>query len=289
METVKVSQRLFDQKFGIDLLARVPTGPGVYLFRDAAEVVIYVGKAKSLRRRLQTYRNASRRRLHRKMRTLLRAASSLQVEEQPTERSALLRENELIQQLKPHYNVDGAFTFLYPAIGMSRSDKQLVLCFSTQRAAYQDLGLSWYGTFRSRPRVKAAFAALVELLTLVGHREKRTALPRYPAVRGSRLVGFRKVPAELAAALPPFFAGQDQSLLGQLARALLVKPRALRDASQVQEHLQALRRFFEADAERLHEALSRLGRAGSFIEQCERDALFIESAFLGSELPAPLK
>jgi len=282
----EVSRSVFDEKFGVDLLAKVPAGPGVYLFRDAAEVVIYVGKAKSLRRRLQTYRNATRGRLHRKMRTLVRAASSLHIEEQPTERSALLRENELIQQLRPHYNVDGAFTFLYPAIGVCRSDKQLVLCFSTRVAAYEELGLSWYGTFRSRPRVKAAFTAVVELLSLIGHREKRTALPGYRAVRGSRLVAFRQVPAELSEALPAFLAGQEHRLLGQLARALLAKPRALRDAGQVQEHLRALKLFFEADAQRLHEALRRLGRAGSFVEQGERDALFIESAFLGSELPA---
>lgn len=282
----EVSRRLFDQKFGVDWLASVPTGPGVYLFRDAADVVIYVGKAKSLRRRLQTYRNATRRRLHRKMRTLIGAACSLHIEEQPTERSALLRENELIQQLRPHFNVDGAFTFLYPAVGVARAEKQLVLCFSTQLAAYEGLGLSWHGTFRSRPRVKAAFAALVELLSLVGHREKRTALPGYRAVRGSRLVAFRQVPAELSEALPPFLAGQEPRLLGQLARTLLSKPRALRDAGQVQEHLQALELFFQADAKRLHDALRRLGRAGSFVEQGERDALFIESAFLDAELPA---
>jgi predicted GIY-YIG superfamily endonuclease len=277
-----VSRRVFDQKFGVDLLPRVPTGPGVYLFRDAAEVVIYVGKAKNLRRRLQTYRNATRRRVHRKMRTLLGAANSLHIEEQPTERSALLRENELIQQLRPRYNVDGAFTFLYPAVGVAHGPKQLVLCFSTQRAAYEELGLRWHGTFRSRPRVKAAFAALVELLSLIGHREKRTALPAYRAVRGSRLVAFRQVPVELSLALPPFLAGEEQRLLPGLARALLSRPRALRDAGLVQEHLQALELFFEADAKRLHDALRRLGRAGAFVEPGERDALFIESAFLGS-------
>jgi excinuclease ABC subunit C len=277
------TQRGFDRKFGADFLARLPLGPGVYLFRDAAEVVIYVGKAKSLRRRLRNYRNASRRRVHRKMRTLLRAASSILFEELPSERSALLRENELIQQLRPHYNVDGAFAFLYPAIGLGCSPKRLILCFSTQPALYAELGLTWYGTFRSRPRVKASFEALVELLCLIGHREKRAALPAYPSVRGSRLVALRQVPAELAQALPAFFAGREQRVLGQLAQLLLAKPRARRDAGQVQEQLQALNHFFEVDAKRLRQALGRLDRPDSFVAQGERDALFIESAFVSGD------
>jgi hypothetical protein len=270
----------FDKKFGADFLAQVPAGPGVYLFRDAAQVVIYVGKAKSLRRRLQSYRNASRRRVHKKMRTLVDAASSIQIEEQPSERSALLRENELIQQLEPLYNVDGAFAFLYPAIGVASSPKRLMLCFTTQSALYDGLGLRWYGTFRSRPRAKATFGALVELLSLIGHREKHAALATSPRVRGSRLVAFRQVPLELAEACHAFFAGQEPGLLGAMAKALLTKSRARRDASQVQEQLHTLNHFFELDARRLREALARLERTDSFVQQGERDALFIQSAFL---------
>jgi hypothetical protein len=83
--------------------------------------------------------------------------------------------------------------------------------------------------------------------------------------------------------LPAFFAGQEQRVLGQLAQRLLTKPRALRDAGQVQEQLQTLSQFFELDARRLREALGRLARVDSFVEQAERDALFIESAFLAGD------
>ena len=70
-------QLTFDQKFGEGLLARVGTGPGVYRYSDAEGVVIYVGKAKNLRRRLASYRNAGRKKAHRKMRRIVKAASSL--------------------------------------------------------------------------------------------------------------------------------------------------------------------------------------------------------------------
>ena len=57
--------RLFDRKFGADLLRETPREPGVYLFKDAEGQVLYAGKAKDLRRRLASYRNATRRKAHR--------------------------------------------------------------------------------------------------------------------------------------------------------------------------------------------------------------------------------
>ncbi len=274
-----VSASVFDQKFGEGLLATVGTGPGVYRYANAQGVVIYVGKAKNLRRRLASYRNAGRKKTHRKMRRVVKAATSLSYEHVATEEAALLLENALILELKPALNIDGAFTFLYPAIGVGRTDKHSLLCFTTQPEDYAPHGLTWYGTFRSRPRAKLAFDALVELLSLLGHKEKRTALPAHTSRRGSRFVGFRQLPPELAESLPPFFAGEDGAFLGALARALLSKPRARQEASAVQEKLVALKYFFDRDAVRLRDALRNLGRQGTFVSGTERDALFIRSQF----------
>ena len=71
-----MSATLFDGKFGSDRLRELPREPGVYLFLDAEGRVLYVGKARDLRRRLVGYRNASRRKAHRKMRRLVRLAAS---------------------------------------------------------------------------------------------------------------------------------------------------------------------------------------------------------------------
>lgn len=253
--------------------------PGVYLFHDVDGVVIYVGKAKSLRKRLQGYRNATARRVHRKMRRLVRETFSIRFEVLASEQAALIRENELIRELAPAYNVDGAFAFLYPALGVGRAEKLTLLCFTTTPSSYASHQLQWFGTFRSRLRVKAAFDALVELLSLIGHREKANRLPGQAPLRGSRFVGFRQIPDEIAEALPWFFAGEDLGLLQALAHSLLLKPRAIREASLVQERLQTLRTFFNKDAERLRSALRILGKPGSFVSQDERDTLFIRAAF----------
>ncbi|MDA1093557.1 MAG: nucleotide excision repair endonuclease [Acidobacteria bacterium] len=274
-----MGQRAFDRKFGSALVEGLPTGPGVYLFRDADESVLYVGKAKNVRRRLQSYRNASRRKVHRKMRTLVREASSVEVRVHASEREALLQENALIRELRPPYNVDGAFAFLYPAVGLARRDVHTLLCFSTRPEAFAALDLRWFGTFRSRPRAKEAFDALVELLALVGHLSKRTQLPRHASVRGSRLVGLRQLPQELTDELTPFFAGEDRALLAALSTALLAKPRARRDAAHVEARLRLLDRFYEADTRKLRLAMERLGRTDTFVPQDDRDALFILARF----------
>ena len=272
-----VGQRAFDRNFGSVRVESLPAGPGIYLFRDAERRVLYVGKAKNLRRRLQSYRNASRRKVHRKMRTLVREASSLEVRPLASEREALLEENALIRRLKPLYNVDGAFEFLYPAVGLGRGDGHTLLCFTTKPEAYAHLELHWYGTFRSRPRAKQAFDALVELLAFVGHLSTRAQVPAHRAVRGSRLVGLRQLPLELTEGVGQFCGGYSPALLGALSAALLEKPGARRQAALVEERLHLLNRFYETDTRRLRLALERLERTGTYVPQDERDALFISA------------
>ncbi len=265
----------FDRKFGETFIEETPTTPGVYLFKDDEGSVLYVGKAKNLRRRLAGYRNASRRKAHRKMRTLVREAAALEVRMLATEAAALTTENEIIRTLRPPYNVDGAFFFLYPAIGVVRRPRHTLFCFTTDVDAFSDIGFRWFGVFRSRPRAKDAFEVLETLLGLVAHLEKRAALEEVPSVVGSRVVGFRMLDAEVVTGLESFLAGEDKASLGPLVRALVEKPRARREASEVQANIRRLTAFHRKDLAKLNAALRAEGRPGTFVSQSERDALFI--------------
>ena len=73
----------FDRKFGAGLVRELPAEPAVYLFKDEDGNVLYAGKAKNVRRRMQGYRNAGRRKAQRKMVRLVRAASALEIRVQP--------------------------------------------------------------------------------------------------------------------------------------------------------------------------------------------------------------
>jgi excinuclease UvrABC nuclease subunit len=97
------------ERLGRDFFRQLPERPGVYLMRDAGEVVLYVGKAKNLRKRLGSYRVANPDRMPRRHLRMLRAVERIELQECPDEISALARESELLRALKPKFNRAGTW------------------------------------------------------------------------------------------------------------------------------------------------------------------------------------
>ncbi len=107
----------------------LPDTPGVYLYYNAAGEVIYVGKAKNLKRRVSSYFN----RTHDVLRTnlLVRNIADMRYIVVPTEQDALNLENSLIKEYKPRYNVllkdDKSYPWivvtneLYPRVYLTRT------------------------------------------------------------------------------------------------------------------------------------------------------------------------
>lgn len=87
-----------------DLLPRVPTNPGVYLMKDAGGRIIYVGKAKNLKKRLSSYfQRPDQHDL--KTGILVEKIASFDTIITPSEQEALILESTLIKRYKPRYNV----------------------------------------------------------------------------------------------------------------------------------------------------------------------------------------
>ena len=85
-------------------LQSIPTGPGVYLYKDIDSQTIYVGKAKSLRNRVRTYFQLSRD-LQPHKDQMIDTIEDVEFIVTDTEGEALALENNLIKQYKPKYNV----------------------------------------------------------------------------------------------------------------------------------------------------------------------------------------
>jgi excinuclease ABC subunit C len=85
-------------------VGQLPLGPGVYLYKDGADKVIYVGKAKSLRARVRSYFNEDRL-AEAKTGSLISEARDLDYILVDNEKEALALENNLIKQYQPRYNV----------------------------------------------------------------------------------------------------------------------------------------------------------------------------------------
>jgi predicted GIY-YIG superfamily endonuclease len=97
------------ERLGGDFFRQIPTTPGVYFMHDRAGTVLYVGKAKSLRRRLASYRVANPDRLPRRTLRLLGLVARIDWEECADERSAIERESQLLLALKPRFNRAGVW------------------------------------------------------------------------------------------------------------------------------------------------------------------------------------
>jgi excinuclease ABC subunit C len=79
-----------------------PPAPGVYLMRDQVGRVIYVGKAKSLKKRLLNYFGSK---LESKTQALMAKVAQIEYRLAPSEAMALLLEYKLIHEFNPHYNI----------------------------------------------------------------------------------------------------------------------------------------------------------------------------------------
>ncbi|WP_457755697.1 excinuclease ABC subunit UvrC [Thermodesulfatator indicus] len=99
---------------------KAPTAPGVYLFKTSKGEVLYVGKAKNLRKRLQSYLRPDQ---PYKTRVLLAKAEKLETIVTRSEKEALVLEANLIKKHRPRYNVILRDDKAYPLLRLSLKDE----------------------------------------------------------------------------------------------------------------------------------------------------------------------
>jgi excinuclease ABC subunit C len=122
--------------------AQLPLSPGVYLYKDDAGAVIYVGKAKSLRSRVRSYFNEDRL-AEAKTGALIRAAHDVDYILVDNEKEALALENNLIKQYKPRFNILLRDDKTYPYVKVT--NERFPRVFVTRRLRKD--GASYYGPF----------------------------------------------------------------------------------------------------------------------------------------------
>lgn len=131
-----------------DMLARlrdVPHKPGVYIMRDRLSRVIYVGKARDLKKRLSNYFQPSRHKQHDlKTRALVESIWDFELQQTRNEPEALLLEGKLIKEFRPRYNISfrDDKRFLLVRVHMSDDFPR----FSLTRFKKED-GARYYGPF----------------------------------------------------------------------------------------------------------------------------------------------
>ncbi len=154
-------------------LAAVPDQPGVYVYRDSDDRVLYVGKAKSLRRRVLSYfqapltdpspvasdaRMSARSGQHPKIDDLVSRIARVETIVTATEGEALILEANLVKRQRPPFNVKLRDDKSYPYIGISLDEAYPRVYFTRERHRRDRL---YFGPFSSASKVR-------ETLSMIG-------------------------------------------------------------------------------------------------------------------------
>ncbi len=138
-----------------DKLSGAPNEPGVYLMKDAEGKVIYVGKAKNLKKRLSSYFKQSGRKESRqinlKTRALVKKVSNFDTIITRTEKEALILESNLIKQYKPRYNVILKDDKRYPSLRLDIKSQYPSLNIVRK---IEKNGAQYFGPFSSSQAVR---------------------------------------------------------------------------------------------------------------------------------------
>ncbi|WP_413529439.1 excinuclease ABC subunit UvrC [Rahnella inusitata] len=231
-------------------LKTVTSQPGVYRMYDASGTVIYVGKAKDLKKRLASYFRVQV--SSRKTETLVKNIAQIDVTVTHTETEALLLEHNYIKLYQPRYNVLLRDDKSYPLIFLSADNHPRI---TVHRGAKHAKG-EYFGPFPNSYAVRETLALLQKLFPIrqcensVYSNRSRPCLQYQigrclgPCVKG--LVSEQDYKDQVDY-VRLFLEGKDQQVVTQLVNRMEEASKDLRfeDAGRIRDQIQAVRRVTE--------------------------------------------
>ena len=149
-----------------DKLSQLPHRPGVYLMKDRFGRVIYVGKARDLRKRVSQYFHPSRRQgWDLKLNALVEAIQDFDIHAVRSEPEALLLEGKLIKEFQPRYNISFRDDKRFLMVKVNMNDPIPRFCFSRIK---QDDGARYFGPFPDAGALRSTLALMRKTFNLRG-------------------------------------------------------------------------------------------------------------------------
>jgi excinuclease ABC subunit C len=233
-----------------DRRRELPDEPGVYLFRDGKGKVIYVGKAKSIRKRVASHFSNPSTRAGREILEMIDQIESLVVQ---TESEALLVEQNFIKQYKPRLNIRLRDDKSYPYIAISL-DEDFPRVYFTRERHRRDR--AYFGPYSNAKRVRSTLEVLGKVFMFrscdgpePGRRSGSPCLDYYikrceaPCVGYVDKEGYRKAIDGVIAFLSGRYKEIEQKL--EYEMQLASAEQRFEDAARERNRLRAIRSLLE--------------------------------------------
>ena len=233
-------------------LSHLPNLPGVYLFKDDQDSILYIGKSKSIRNRVRSYFNSSARH-NLRIRLMTSRIHDLSLIVTDTEAEALILEDQLIKRHHPRYNVALRDGKSYPYCKLTVGEMYPRLLLVREKI---DAKSEYYGPY---PSVKDARQVLKAVMTYFPLRTSKMQLDGTKTYRPCLNFQMKRclapcrgvVPAEEYAKIVRqvrlFLKGRDKVLIKELEQKMKQSSERLEfeKSAQYRDQIQAMRRIFE--------------------------------------------
>ena len=216
----------------------LPDAPGVYLFRDGAGRVLYVGKAKSIKKRVASHFSKAQVPSSPGHAEMIAATEHVECVVVASEAEALLAEQSFIKQYRPRFNIRLRDDKSYPFIAISLDEAYPRVYFTRER---HRTGRAYFGPYSNAKRVRSTLEVLAKVFQFrsctgpePGRRSGSPCLDYYIKRCGAPCVGYvsREEYAEAIGGVRDFLSGR----FSQIERDI---ERRMRDAAAREEFEQA--------------------------------------------------
>lgn len=268
-------EKVLEARLGIEFFRTLPTTSGVYFFWSNTRKLLYLGKAKDLKQRLNSYRHTSEQ--SRKTLRLISRTHSITYELCENEEAALLRENHLLQTLRPPFNRMHVWPAAYYFLKLTPGTEHLR--FSLIRGSIEDIDAGAahgvYGAFKSSKLtgLQALFRLMmgVALCSADATRLPRAYLSLHPA--NETEFPNRYLPRE-PQLLEDFLGGHSPALVQHLLDGIPTPTTIFGSEYLAQDTMLALW-FFEEGTYRARQLREEYSIETPYIKRSELDPLLI--------------
>ena len=229
------------------IIAKVPDTSGVYLMKDKAGHVIYVGKAKSLKKRLNTYLGKD---LDTKTVMLMANVRDIEYRLSPTESLALLLEASLIHKYHPRYNISLRDDKSFPMVKIT-NEKFPAVCITRKK---ENDGARYLGPYTSAGLLREALKIIRRYFPYRSCKELPAKACIYYRIGLSPAPCIGKISrreyARTIKNITMLLGGRAEALMKKLIRQMKQRSRAQRyeEAAQIRDQITALGALGETHA-----------------------------------------